>query len=149
LTRDRTDAYRFEVSSESLGTGTRPLVTGMIEPVLENDVEHLLSKSAGDWLCAWCLNPVAKESDRFQYEGKDRFTFCNPSGVRFEIITFSQADGCRVDGRATLEHTWFAGHAWSFCHCARCRQHLGWHYVGPHRFFGLITESIIRACIRN
>ena len=50
----------------------------------------------------------------------------------------------------TLEHTWFAGHEWSFCQCDRCGQHLGWFYSGQHEFAGLIKDRIVRAvCVRN
>jgi len=105
---------------------------------------------ASNWLCAWCLNLVASECDRFQYEGRDEFTFSNPEGIRFEIITFSRTLGCRQTGKPTQEHTWFAGHTWSFCHCAACGQHLGWYYTGPQDFVGLIRNRIVRAfLVRN
>jgi hypothetical protein len=102
---------------------------------------------AGDWLCAWCLNPVAHEQDRFKYEGRDEFTFSNPEGIRFEIITFLQTRGCLESGPPTLHYTWFPGHAWSFCHCDRCGQHLGWFYSGQHQFVGLIKDRIKRALL--
>ena len=90
------------------------------------------------------------KGDRFQYEGRDEFSFTNPEGIRFEIITFSRTLGCRQTGAPTLEHTWFAGHAWSFCHCAGCGQHLGWFYTGPQDFAGLIRNRIVRALlVRN
>ena len=47
----------------------------------------------------------------------------------------------------TLEHTWFPGHAWSFCLCGRCRMHLGWYYAGPNHFAGLIRDRIVRAAV--
>ena len=103
------------------------------------------SNAASDWLCAWCLNHVAKERDRFSYDGRDEFAFTNPEGIQFEIITFSQTIGCQRSGAPTLEHTWFPGHAWSFCHCDRCGQHLGWSYSGVHEFAGLIKDRIVRA----
>jgi len=103
------------------------------------------SNAASDWLCGWCLNHVAKEKDRFSYDGQDEFVFANPEGIRFEIITFSQTIGCSETGEPTLEHTWFPGHAWSFCVCDRCGQHLGWCYSGTHEFAGLIKDRIVRA----
>jgi hypothetical protein len=121
-------------------------VTLEIGHVEKADRARLAAASAGsDWLCAWCLNRVAKEKDRFSYEGRDEFVFTNPDGICFEIITFSQTVGCRGTGEPTLEHTWFPGHAWSFCHCDRCGQHLGWCYSGMHEFVGLIKERIVRA----
>jgi len=104
----------------------------------------------GEWLCAWCMNRVAADQDRFQYEGKDTFAFSNPEGILFRIITFSRTLGCRELGQPTLEHTWFPGHTWSFCHCNQCRQHLGWFYAGAHHFVGLIIDRLVRGqCVKN
>ena len=126
------------------------LMVGTVEPVVSDRVSESAQDVAGDWLCAWCLNRVANEKDRFQYDGKDEFAFTNPAGLRFEIITFAQTLGCRRSGKPTLEHTWFPGCAWSFCHCEQCHQHLGWCYTGEHDFVGLIKNRIVRALhIRN
>jgi len=103
------------------------------------------SNAASDWLCAWCLDRVARDKDRFSYDGRDEFVFTNPDGIRFEIITFSQTLGCHQSGVPTLEHTWFPAHAWSFCLCARCGQHLGWCYSGVHEFAALIKDRIVKA----
>jgi hypothetical protein len=100
---------------------------------------------AGDWLCAWCLNRVAAEHDRFEYGGRNEFAFSNPERICFIILTFSQTLGCRQMGVPTLEHTWFPAHAWSYCLCENCGQHLGWHYAGEYDFAGLIKERIVRS----
>lgn len=115
----------------------------------EVETRRLPSRSdrANDWLCAWCLNRVASEKDRYHHHGTSEFTFRNPRGIRFEILTFSRTIGCIEAGVPTLEHTWFPGHAWSFCLCASCGQHLGWHYTGPTEFDGLIRERIVRAML--
>jgi hypothetical protein len=127
-----------------------PVTPTVAEPDIETRTEPVPAGTAGDWLCAWCLNHVANERDRFKYGGKDEFNFTNPEGIRFEIITFLQTFGCRQTGTPTLEHTWFPGHAWSFCQCDGCGQHLGWFYTGQHDFAGLIIGRIVRAqCIRN
>jgi hypothetical protein len=105
---------------------------------------------AGDWLCAWCMNHVAQETDRFLFEGQSEFTFSNPEGILFDIITFQQTRGCIQSGIPTLNFTWFEGYAWSFCHCERCGYHLGWYYAGPRQFAGLMKDRIRRALfIRN
>src|SRR6266478_849366 len=98
---------------------------GIVQPQLDARAAPEVSSVAGDWLCAWCLNRVANEKDRFKYEGQDEFAFSNPAGVHFEIITFSQTLGCQQSGIPTLEDTWFPGHAWSHCLCDSCGQHLG------------------------
>ena len=123
---------------------------GIAEPAVESRTEVSTGNAEGDWLCAWCLNRVANERDRFSYNGQDEFNFSNPDGIRFEIITFSQTLGCRRTGVPSLDHTWFPGHAWSYCQCDRCGQHLGWYYTGQHEFAGLIKDRIVRALyLRN
>ncbi|MBI2949922.1 MAG: hypothetical protein HYY23_20000 [Verrucomicrobia bacterium] len=109
-----------------------------------------LEDSASDWLCAWCFNRVASDKDRLACDGKSEFTFRNPEGIQFDILTFSRTIGCETAGVPTLEHTWFPGHAWCFCLCDRCRAHLGWQYTGASEFAGLIRERIVRALlVRN
>jgi hypothetical protein len=117
------------------------------ETVPESRVVTAPADTEGDWLCAWCLNRVAHERDRFQYEGRQEFSFSNPDGIRFEIITFSQTLGCQESGVPTLEHTWFPAHAWSFCQCNHCGRHLGWYYAGQHNFAGLIKDRITWALL--
>ena len=129
---------------------THELIMGVVQPELGTRHAPASKDSAGDWLCAWCHQRVANERDRFSFDGQDEFTFTNPEGIRFDIITFSEAQGCRQVGVATLDHTWFAGHAWSYCLCKECGQHLGWYYAGQHSFVGLIRSRIVRALyVRN
>ncbi len=134
----------------SAGTEDGLVTTVVAEPEVASQTATSAGDVANDWLCAWCLNRVASENDRFSYNGKDEFTFFNPERIRFEIITFSRTLGCREVGVPTLEHTWFPGHAWSYCQCDSCGQHLGWHYSGQYEFAGLIKHRITRALyIRN
>jgi hypothetical protein len=135
---------------DALEIKTGENLVGEIDTGSASRTATVTGDASGDWLCAWCLNRVANEEHRFAYEGKDEFTFCNPEGIRFEIITFTETAGCREVGVPTLEHTWFPGHAWSFCQCDRCGHHLGWYYAGPQQFVGLIKSRILRALgIRN
>ena len=127
------------------GTDAELVTLTAAEPETAPRTETTAGDTEGDWLCAWCHNRVANERDRFPYDGKDEFTFANPEGTRFAIITFARTLGCRDMGAPTLEHTWFAGHAWSFCQCDRCGQQLGWYYSGQHQFAGLIKSRIVRA----
>ena len=125
-------------------------MTGIVEPALDQRATPRPTGQAGDWLCACCLNRVANEKNRFSYQGKTEFTFLNPAGIRFEIVTFSQISGCRQTGAPTLEQTWFPAHAWSFCQCDQCGAHLGWYYSGPQSFAGLIKNRLVRAvCVWN
>jgi hypothetical protein len=104
-----------------------------------------LDETDADWLCGWCLNHVASDRQRFLYGGKNEFFFRNPNGIPFGIITFAETLSCRETGTPTLEHTWFPGYAWSYCHCDRCGEHLGWCYSGPQVFYGLIKARLKRA----
>jgi hypothetical protein len=117
------------------------------EPEFQTRARLADSDTANDWLCAWCHHRVASEKDRHFHDGQSEFSFKNPAGIRFQLITFARADGCRQAGVPTLEHTWFAGHAWSFCLCERCGTHLGWFYAGPTTFVGLIRDRIVRAAV--
>jgi hypothetical protein len=117
------------------------------EPEIQSRTHPSQGDPANDWLCACCLNRVASEKHRFCYEGKSEFSFLNPEGIRFDILTFSRAIGCRPTGVPTQEHTWFPGYAWCYCLCDRCRAHLGWQYAGPSEFVGLIRDRIVRALL--
>ncbi|MBI5387987.1 MAG: hypothetical protein HZA90_25265 [Verrucomicrobia bacterium] len=131
-------------------TGTQLGAVEIAEPELRTRSRPSQSDPAHDWLCAWCLHRVAHEADRFSFEGESEFSFKNPQGLRFHIVTFSRTLGCRQNGVPTLEHTWFPGHAWSYCVCDRCRTHLGWYYAGASEFAGLIRDRIVRAAtVRN
>lgn len=130
----------------ALGTGA----VESMEPEVRTRAQPATSDAATDWLCAWCLNRVANERDRFTCDGRSEFTFTNPHGVCFHIVTFARTLGCEDVGTPTFEDTWFPQHAWSHCLCDRCQNHLGWHYVGPNEFAGLIRDRIVRAAtVRN
>ena len=129
---------------------TELVMPTLTEPLLDTRTAIAVGDEVGDWLCAWCLNRVAIQTDRFQFEGRDQFLFSNPDGIPFRIMTFARTLGCSQAGVPTLEHTWFAGHAWSICQCDGCGEHLGWYYSGEHQFAGLIIERLVRGqCVRN
>ena len=127
--------------------GDEPAAVELEEPALQTRTQPSEGDPANDWLCAWCLNRVASEKDRFSQDGQSESSFKNPEGVRFHIFLFSRTLGCRDVGAPTLEHTWFPGHAWSSCLCGGCRMHLGWYYAGPNDFVGLIRDRIVRASV--
>ena len=127
--------------------GAEPGPVEIAEPEIQTRTRSSQGDPANDWLCAWCLNRVASEKDRYFHEGQNEFSFKNPEGVRFNIFTFSRTLGCRETGVPTPEHTWFPGYAWSYCVCDRCGIHLGWYYAGPSEFAGLIRDRIVRASV--
>jgi len=129
---------------------TNGAAAGVVErpqPAVQAQPRPAEGDPANDWLCAGCRHRVASEKDRFHYEGQSEFSFENPEGIRFHILTFSRTLGGREVGIPTLIHTWFPGHAWSYCLCARCHMHLGWYYSGPADFVGLIRDRILRAAL--
>jgi hypothetical protein len=130
---------------QAMSPGLEPGAVEVAEPEIRTRSLPSQGDSTNDWLCAWCLNGVASEKDRFLYEGQSEFSFKNPEGILFHIVTFSRTIGCRQAGVPTSEHTWFPGHAWSYCMCDRCRMHLGWYYAGQSKFAGLIRDRIVRA----
>lgn len=71
-------------------------------------------------------------------------TFRNPAGYSFHVLCYSAAPGAAEAGAPTTEASWFEGHAWSFAICVQCHNHLGWWYVGPTSFAGLIATRLIR-----
>lgn len=102
--------------------------SGVVE-IAESEIQTRSYPGDGDpannWLCAWCHKRVASERDRFSSDGRSEFSFKNAEGIQFDIVTFSLTIGCRQLGTPTMDHTWFLGHAWSYCVCDRCRTHLG------------------------
>ena len=129
---------------------TAPGHVAIAEPERQVRTRSSPGDPASDWLCAWCHQPVASENDRFSCEGKSEFSFTNPEGSFFQIVTFMRTIGCRERGVPTLKHTWFPGHAWCHCLCNQCHMQLGWYYIGPSTFAGLIRDRIVRALlVRN
>jgi len=54
-------------------SGVAPEVQAISGPEIENFAAPAVGDAQGDWLCAWCLNRVANERDRFAFNGKDEF----------------------------------------------------------------------------
>src|ERR1041384_1965543 len=100
-------------------TGAEAAAVELAEPEVHPRPRRSHGDAGNDWLCYWCLDRVASEEDRFTIEGQSEFTFKNPEGVRFNLVTFSRTPCCRSSGAPTLEHTWFPGHAWCYAVCDR------------------------------
>jgi hypothetical protein len=111
---------------------------------LEPEVKVKTELQPEDWLCLKCSKKITTDKDRFLYNDQSEFQFTNPEGYVFDIITFSSADGCREQGKPTMEFTWFPQHSWSFALCSRCGLHLGWKYSGEFSFYGLIRARLIK-----
>jgi hypothetical protein len=79
-----------------------------------------------------------------EQNGSHEHTFRNPAAYSFHLVCYREAPGCRREGAATLDATWFSGYAWSFALCAGCGQHMGWFYGrGNDSFAGLIATRLV------
>lgn len=94
------------------------------------------------WLCRACANPITRPTDAIDRAGAHRHRFANPGGQTFTIGCFRSAPGCRPEGRAWRQFSWFPGYAWRVAVCGRCDTHLGWRFEGQGRFFGLILKHL-------
>ena len=95
--------------------------------------------------CAQCGQRISTADQRIEQAGAHAHRFENPAGMVFEVGCFRSAPGCHSVGEATLEWTWFPGHAWSVALCIRCATHLGWAYRPGGTggaFFGLILDRL-------
>jgi hypothetical protein len=97
-------------------------------------------------LCRACEVVVARPADRVVVGSGELHTFVNPRGQVFELVCYAVAEGAVAVGEATLEYTWFPGHAWRFAFCRGCGRQLGWRYDGPDGgFWGLQREALREA----
>ncbi len=93
-------------------------------------------------LCAACANSITQHQMRIEASGAHRHTFTNPAGFTYNIGCFAEAPGCAQSGVYTTEWSWFADHEWRYAHCRQCEAHMGWHFRGVDRFFGLILDRL-------
>lgn len=96
--------------------------------------------------CAACGEGIARSEQAIEVQGGHRHECINPHGLRFDVVCFRAAPGCRAEGEATPAWTWFRGYAWRLAFCRACGSHLGWRYEAPARdgFFGLILDRLAR-----
>lgn len=93
--------------------------------------------------CRACGGVVTDRGQRISVGGYHTHTFFNPAGIVYELGCFHQASGCFIDGEATAEFSWFAGHLWRFALCRWCQVHLGWFFeMGEKNFYGLILARL-------
>lgn len=117
-----------------------------LSPTEQNGLEEI----GDDTLCCGtCGYKITKTDFIYTVDGKQHYAFANPYGNAFRITCFSKAPGTIIIGGYTTSATWFAGYAWSYCICAGCHSHLGWHYLkgddislDSEGFFGLISDML-------
>lgn len=96
------------------------------------------------YCCKACGQAITRLSCRQERGGSHEHTFRNPFGYSFHVLCFGQAPGCRLEGPASREASWFPDTAWRLALCNACSTHLGWHYEGAESFFGLIATRLVQ-----
>jgi hypothetical protein len=93
--------------------------------------------------CRGCSHQITHAQKVFSVNGSQTHTFFNPAGIVFEIICFTEAPGCVLQGEASSEFAWFPGHTWRLAICGSCFTHLGWFFeFGDSSFYGLIVKKL-------
>jgi hypothetical protein len=94
-------------------------------------------------LCSVCLYEITRQQYAIERQGFHIHDFTNPLGIAYRIGCFSLATGCRQQGPASLEHTWFTGYSWQISLCGNCGAHLGWlFHSAADQFHGLILGQL-------
>lgn len=127
------------------------LKTDPVQPKRQDDQEAPEKKEREkfeeDWyVCRNCRKRITKPANRAIIQGSHSHTFANPSGIVYEIVCFSTAQGYSFLGPPSQDFTWFSGHSWRIVICADCLIHLGWYFSGSDggSFFGFIVDRIVR-----
>jgi hypothetical protein len=103
-------------------------------------------KKEAPLICSHCSAAITTSKQAISLNGQHQHTFFNPAGIVFEIRCFRQAPGCEVNGKPTIEFSWFDGYSWQFATCSSCLAQLGWFFMSAKDkdpFFGLISSKVI------
>ncbi len=92
--------------------------------------------------CRECSHAVTRGRWAIERQGAFEHRFRNPAGWSFQVGCYAQAPGALAQGEPTSECSWFDGYLWRFAICGNCGTHLGWWYVGPDSFAGLIVTRL-------
>lgn len=100
--------------------------------------------------CKECNTNIANKNDVFSLSVEGPLgAYVNPQGYVHETMTVYKAQNLNLIGRATKEHSWFPGYAWTIAQCRRCAFHIGWKFTAtrkdltPPKFFGLTRASVM------
>jgi hypothetical protein len=94
-------------------------------------------------VCRDCGHAITSVRAVVAVDGSCNHTYFNPAGIVFEIVCFSRAPGCAVQGPSSSEFSWFPGFAWRPAFCGGCFAHVGWRFESADStFFGLIRNRL-------
>ena len=92
--------------------------------------------------CRACSHPITRGRWAIQRDGAFEHRFRNLEGWSFQVGCYAKAPGALAHGEPTSDNSWFSGYLWRFALCAKCDTHLGWWYLGPNTFAGLIVTRL-------
>ncbi len=92
--------------------------------------------------CRNCSYLITRGRWAIEQSGVFEHRFRNPAGWSFQVGCYAKAPGTLPLGNATSDHSWFSGYLWRFAMCGKCGTHLGWWYIGPDIFAGLIVTRL-------
>lgn len=92
--------------------------------------------------CRACTFPITRGRWAIERHGAFEHRFRNPAGWSFQVGCYAKAPGAQAAGDPTSEDSWFAGYLWNYAVCGKCGAHLGWWYIGPAAFAGLIVTRL-------
>lgn len=122
--------------------GQGPLKSNLKEQLLNEDKAESFETENNQLLCSVCSEKITHLNHKDQIESKFQHTFVNPHNQIYKIGIFKKANGIKLVGNPTHQHTWFNGFAWQNVLCQKCSQHLGWKFTNAptndQTFFGLI-----------
>lgn len=139
--------YRFSafeplvLRSKDSGSRLPDELSNLLSRALSSHLEDVEDEAAKVIRCKKCDYDLTTSRLAIEPQGK---VFRNALGFSFNLFCYSDAPGTVDIGKPTTEFSWFPGYAWSYAHCAKCGQHLGWWFTGTRRFVGLIANQIIQ-----
>ncbi|XP_077297265.1 protein cereblon-like isoform X2 [Arctopsyche grandis] len=99
--------------------------------------------------CSQCSSNICKMEEIFAMSNEGIHTnYCNVGGYVHNIVTVKSTMNIDLQGRPSLEFTWFPGYYWTIAVCSRCFSHIGWKFTAekkslrPQSFWGLTRNAV-------
>ncbi|MCE2437384.1 MAG: hypothetical protein J4F97_05165 [Pseudomonadales bacterium] len=95
-------------------------------------------------VCESCAHALADLACKTIVMGLHSHQVALESGHVLRFDCFSDAPGLVPDNSTTVEGTVFPEYRCVPAHCAQCDEQLGWFFVGPKPFFGILADRTTR-----